>query len=58
MYFEELSIEEKVAATLSYFKSKNEARVKGQNEADRHIKENACKIKKNLKGEKKVSLKC
>ena len=38
MYFEELSIEQKVEATLNYFKSKNEARVKGQEEADKYIK--------------------
>jgi hypothetical protein len=51
MYFEELSIEEKVAATLSYFKSKNEARIKGQQEADKYIK-------RKYKSRKKASVKC
>ena len=40
MYFEELSIEEKVEATLLYFKNKDAARIKGQNEADRYTKRN------------------
>jgi hypothetical protein len=51
MYFEELSIEEKVEATLNYFKAKDEAKIKGQEEADKYIK-------RKYKGRKKASVKC
>ncbi|MFT5872794.1 MAG: hypothetical protein ACI8WT_001731 [Clostridium sp.] len=40
MYFEELSIEEKVEATLIYFKVKDALRIKGENDADSYIKKN------------------
>jgi hypothetical protein len=51
MYFEELSIEEKVEATLNYFKAKDEAKIKGQEEVDKYIK-------RKYKGRKKASIKC
>ena len=38
MYFEELSIEEKVEATLLYFKNKKALEIKGQKDADRYTK--------------------
>jgi hypothetical protein len=50
MYFEELSIEEKVEATLNYFKAKDEAKIKGQEEADEYIK-------RKYKSRKKASVK-
>ena len=57
MYFEELSIEQKTEATINYFRNKDKLIAKGRKEADQFTKENYSKIKKNLKGEKKVSMK-
>lgn len=51
MYFEELTIEEKVEATLNYFRAKNEAKIKGQEEVDKYIK-------RRYKVRKKASVKC
>lgn len=40
MHFERLTMEEKVEATLLYFKNKDAARSKGQKDADRYMKRN------------------
>ena len=56
MYFEELSIEEKVIATINYIKNKKGASIRGQKQADQYRFDNSCKIKKHLKGEKKSSM--
>ena len=57
MYFQDLTIEQKTEATIKYFKDKDEVAAKGKKDADQYIKENYRKIRKSLKGEKKVSIK-
>ncbi|MBU3146609.1 hypothetical protein [Clostridium sp. CF012] len=48
MYFEELSIEEKVDATINYIKNKKEMEIRGQEEADRYIKK-SCRKRARMK---------
>lgn len=56
MKFEDLSIEEKVAATINYIKNKKQMVIRGQKQADLYRFDNSCKIRKKLKGEKKLSM--
>jgi len=57
MYFEELSIEEKVEVTLNEFKRRDDLISKGRKEAAQYSFNNSCKIRKRLKGERKASIK-
>ena len=57
MYFKDLTIEQKTEATINYFKEKNILKAKGQKDADDHLYSNCNRIKKRLKGERKVSIK-
>ncbi|MBW9154256.1 hypothetical protein [Clostridium estertheticum] len=46
MEFEELTIKEKVEATLKNFKYRDKLAAKGKKDADQHKFSNQCKIKK------------
>jgi len=46
MYFEELTLKEKVEVTLKEFKRRNKLAAKGKKDADQHKFSNQCKIKK------------
>lgn len=51
MYFEELTIKEKVEFTVNYIKNKKALAIKGQEDADKYIK-------RKLKARKNIGLKC
>jgi len=57
MYFEELTIKEKVEVTLKEFKHRNNLAAKGRKEADQYRFINSCRIKHQLRGEKRASIK-
>ena len=57
MCFKDLTIEQKTEATINYFKEKDKIKAKGQKDADHHIYSNCNKIKRRMKGERKVSIK-
>ena len=52
MYFEELSIEEKDEATLSYFKYRDEIQCRGNEEADQYLKRKSYQVKNIVKSKK------
>jgi len=53
MNFEVLSIEEKVNATLNYFKYRDKLSVAGKKEASQYTFNNACKIRTRLRQDKR-----
>ena len=57
MEFEELTIKEKVEVTLKEFKRRKNLAAKGMKEADQYRFNNSCKIKYQLRGEKRASIK-
>ena len=56
MYFEDLTIEEKVECTMLEFKRRDKLAAKGKKEAGQYIFQNQCRIRSKLKGEKRGSM--
>ena len=56
MYFENLTIAEKVEYTMLEFKRRDELAAKGKKEASQYVFQNQCRIRSKLKGEKRGSI--
>ena len=52
MYFKDLTIEEKTAATINYFKEKDRISAKGRKEADEYVKAKFRQVKQIIKTKK------